>query len=346
MENIVTLKDIAKIAKVDVSTVSRALNDSPLVRKELKEKIKKIARKLNYVPNLAGYSLRTKITRSVSLVFPFLKFPGGEFYEELIRGIDKSLEEYKFSIVLSEFSTQNIDNSSFIRIVKERRVDAGIVIGDIYSHEDLNELNKLNIPIILINQKIGTEFENIINIYSDNFKGAQLITEHLIKIHNCKNILFIGGGEKYQTNNERIKGFIETAEKYNINFQIHNGLFEFPMSAYNIIENFINEKRFDFDAIICASDSLAFSSLKCLYNHKILPDYKISVTGYDNTQNCRFYVPSLSSVDPQSYLMGSKAGELIINWILNKRKPETKRIEIEPKLIIRESCGCKEELKI
>ena len=324
---------------MDVSTVSRALNDSPLVRDEVKAKIKRIAKRLNYVPNLAGFSLRTKMTKTISLVFPYLKFPGGEFYDEISRGIDKIIEENKFSIILSDLSAKPINYSSFYRIISEGRIDGAIVVGDIFSESDLKKINQLKIPILLINQKIDSKFKNIVNIFQNNAEGVKLVAEHLIKVHNRKNILFIGGGERYQTSQEREKGFLETAVKYNVNYKIIQGAYDVASSGYKIIEDLINKNEFNFDGIICGNDDIAFAVIKCLADKKLLSK-NISVVGYDNIQASKFFIPSLTTIDPCAYEMGEKAGELIIKWILEKKMPSETRIEFLPKIVIRESCGC------
>ncbi len=279
------------------------------------------------------------MNRSIALVLPYLKFPGGEFYQETIRGIDEYVEKYSFSILLANFSERN---SSFIRIVRENRVDGAIIIGDIFSNKELKKIDELSLPIVIVNQKVNFKFKHIVDVYSDNITGAKLLTQHLIKIHNRNKILFLGGGVKYQTNNERIRGFKNVVENSKVRYTILNGKFEeAPKSGYMIIKNLIKEKRFNFDAIICSSDTLAVGAIKALIEDKIKVPEQVSVVGYDNIQITRFYPVSITSVDPSAFLMGQIAGELLLKWITEKELPQDIKVKVTPKLIIRESCGCK-----
>lgn len=314
------------------------MNNSPVVRIELKNKIREIAQKLDYVPNASAYSLRKRINRSIALVLPYLKFPGGEFYQEIIRGIDEYVEEYKFSIILANFSREN---NSFIRIVRENRVDGAIIIGDIFSTKELKEIDSLSLPVVIVNQKVNFRFKHIIDVYSNNIQGAMLLTEHLADTHKRKRMLFLGGGKKYQTNNDRIKGFKRIAEKYRIKYEIVEAKFEEAGSGYWIIKNFIKQRKFSFDAIIRGNDTLAMGVIKALMEDNVDVPQKVSVVGYDNIQLTQFYNIPITTVDPSAHLMGRKAGEVLLKWITEKKIPSERKIKVPSQLIIRESCGCK-----
>ncbi len=240
--------------------------------------------------------------------------------------------------MLANFSSEN---NSFIRIVRENRVDGAIIIGDIFSTKELKEIDSLSLPVVIVNQKVGFRFKHIIDVYSNNMQGAMLLTEHLVHTHKRKKMLFLGGGKKYQTNNERIKGFKKIVEKYKIKYKIIEAKFEEIGSGYRIVKNLIKERKFDFDAIICGNDTIAIGVIKALIEEGVEVPQKVSVVGYDNIQLTQFYNIPITTVDPSAHLMGKKAGEILLKWITEKNVPIERKIKVSPQLVIRESCGCK-----
>ncbi len=336
MNRQVTLKDIAKIAGVDVSTVSRALNDSPLISRNVKNKIKKIAKELNYVPNLLGYSLKKKQTKTISVVVPYLEFLGGEFYNEIVRGVYNVVQANGYTVI---FTAYRDSFDYFNRIVLERRIDGALFVGDIFRKRDLEIINSLGIPVVFINYKFNKK--NYISVYTENIKPIEELTLHLIKHHKRNKLLFIGGGEEYQTSKLRLKGFKNIVEKEKIGHKVVNASFEkSPESSYKVILELIREKKFDFNGIVCASDGIALGVIKALQENGIKIPEEVSITGYDNTQVGRYVSPPLTSVEPGAYEMGKRGTEILLDWVIRKHKPENTEFKVKSKVVIRESCGC------
>ena len=223
-----TINDIAKKLGVDKSTVSRALNDNKRISKKVREKVQKAAKKLNYFPNASAYSLRKKMNRSLAIVMPFSTFSGGEFFQELIRGVDSVVRNYNFTIL---FATYKGKENSFFRVAAENRIDSALILGDVFKPNELKKIESIDLPIGVINYKFNKKNNKIFSVYSDNEHGGELVAEHLIKVHNRKKILFIGGGNKYQGNQLRLKGLKKGIDKFSntkneVELEIANGDFE------------------------------------------------------------------------------------------------------------------------
>ncbi|MBU1077547.1 MAG: LacI family transcriptional regulator [Spirochaetes bacterium] len=338
-----TINDIARIAGVDKSTVSRALNNSERISKKVREKIKKIAKELNYYPNASAYSLRKKVNRSIAVVFPKMIFPGGEFFQEILRGIDSIIQKQFFTIL---FTTYSNDDNSFLRIAMENRVDGAIIIGDVYTMDELMKLDSLDLPQFIVNYKIINHVKNLIDIYSDNERGGELVTEHLIKIHNRKKILFLGGGDQYQANRLRFKGFMNVIKKYkkqggSIKHDVVTGDFASSFrSAQDLIRSMCKEKKFDFDAVFAASDKLAMGVFNALAEQGIRVPEDVSLIGYDNNEVDAFFPVPITSVDQTAYLIGRLSSVELMKKIMKKDAGPTESIAIQPELVIRRSCGC------
>lgn len=283
--------------------------------------------------------MRKKFNRSIALVVPALNFAGGEFFQEIIRGIDAVVEKSNFTLVISKFYGQE---NSFQRITKENRIDGAIVFGDIFTWEELQAMNEYKIPITITNYRLEKPLKNIIDIYSDNEYGGKMVTEHLITKHNRKNILFLGGGDRYQANKLRKSGFIQIANQYNINNRIMDGKFETGFDdGEQILFELIKNREFSFDAIFAASDTLAMGALNILQRNNIRVPQDVSIISYDNTQITNFYPIPITSVEQKAYTLGYKSAEIILNQIVQKEKQfASTSIKITPELILRESCGC------
>ncbi len=339
MIGIITLKDIARIAGVDISTVSRALNNSERISKPVREKIHKIAKELNYVPNASAFSLKKKMNRAIAIVTPTIDFPGGDFYQEILRGIDKVICENSFTILLATYKSKK---RTFHRIVSERRIDGAIVIGDIFSEKDIKELDELGIPIIMVNQSAVIDAKNIVFVALNNSRLSYRITEHIIKVHNRQKLLYIGGGKEYLSSRERKKGFIRAVKEFRAEYKSIEGDFAYALeTGYEIIEDIYDKNRaFDYDAVVCASDNIALGVLNKLKELNIPVPDKVSVFGWDNIRITDFIIPSLSSVDPNAFNMGLFSAETLLNWINSKERPEQAKYNINGELIYRQSCGC------
>ena len=313
-----------------------------VISKAMTKRIQKIAATLKYHPNAAAYSLRKKFNRSIALVLPEMNFAGGEFFQEIIRGIDEIVEKHNFIIVITKlYGKENL----FHRIAKERRIDGAIVLGDVFKLNDLKEINAYAFPITIANYRLSKPLKNIIDIYSDNELGGKIAAEHLIVTHNRKNILFLGGSDRYQANSLRKKGFMRTAEQHNIKTRIIDGKFETGFKdGQEIIKSLLQNNEFNFDAIFAASDALGIGALKILQKNNIKIPEDVSLITYDNTQITNFYPITITSVEQNAYMVGYKSAELTLNRILNKeQKTSHASVKISPQLIIRESCGCPAE---
>ncbi|MDD5066521.1 MAG: substrate-binding domain-containing protein, partial [bacterium] len=277
---------------------------------------------------------------SISLVLPELSFAGGEFFQEIIRGIDNVVEKNNFTLLFSKYAEAE---NSFYRIMNENRIDGALVLGDIFTVKELEVMDAFNIPIVIVNYRIQKQMKNLIDVFSDNERGGELVAEHLILHHGKRKILFLGGGDKYQANILRLKGLMNVAEKHGVPVQVINGKFETGFrDGQEIIGRLIREKKMEYDAVFAASDSLGVGVLNALMQYQIKVPEDVILVSYDNTQITNFYPITISSVEQNAYLMGVKATDILLSKILKKEaSAPLSGIKVGPELVIRHSCGCK-----
>lgn len=244
----------------------------------------------------------------IKIVVPYLEFLGGEFYNEIVRGVYNIVQANGYTVIFTAYHDRF---DYFNRIVLERRIDGALFVGDIFKKRDLEIINSLGIPVVFINYKFNKK--SYISVCTENVKPIEELTLHLIKHHKRNKLLFIGGGEEYQTSKLRLKGFRNIVEKERIEHKVVNASFEkSPNSSYKVILDLFKGKKFDFNGIVCASDGIALSVMKALQENGVKIPEEVSITGYDNTQVGRYVYSPLTSVEPGAYKMGKKGTEILL----------------------------------
>jgi len=187
----VTMSELARLAKVDISTVSRALNDSPLVKPHTKEAILKIADEIGYTVNVAARNLRKQSSEAIGIVIPLA--PGSEqtisdpFFLEMVGSVSHAASQSGYDLIVSV--PQDEMQIAERRLLRSGRADGLIVIGQAGRKERLNAMSASNSNIVVWGGAHGEQ--NYTLVGSDNVKGGQLATSHLLSLGR-KNILFLG----------------------------------------------------------------------------------------------------------------------------------------------------------
>ena len=205
----VTIKDIAKIANVSHTTVSRALNNSPYINEETKIKIKSLAKELNYVPNYNAKSLVLLKSYVIGVFFSSISEGTSDtFFHEIIKGINKVIDK-EYNLVI-----RGIDNYAQSHQIDKNNFDGIVVVSQSKNDDEfINTVLQNNIPIVVINRPVETE--GIVNIMSNDTKGTYNAVEYFIK-NNHKKIALIEGNKEYESSMYRKKGYINALEDNDI----------------------------------------------------------------------------------------------------------------------------------
>jgi len=329
----ITLKDIAKIAKVSKVAVSKALNDKPDISEETKIRIKKIAKELNYIPNNIARGLATNKTKTIG-VFLLTRY---KIKDEINRGYDfvdgiiKKANKLGYDIILFSRDTKSKTNKSYIKQATERKVDGIIFIGLGENDSEINEIEKSRIPIVTIDSFLKNK--DIISITTDSKKGIVEGLDYLIK-KGHREIAAVLGHEEAFVSNIRYKVYK--------NYMLEKGLFkkefifngDFTLeSGYRVGKEILKLKNKP-TAIFSFNDIMAMGLIRALNDGGIKVPKDISILGFDNDKMCDFFQPRISTVSQNLNLMGKNAVESLIKKINGKN---IENIVLDPKLIIRES---------
>lgn len=327
------MSELAARAGVDISTVSRALSDSPLVKEDTKERVRAIAEEMGYVVNAAARNLRRQTTQTIGIVVPIDPAKGqtisDPFYLEMVGAVSNAAakRDYDLLITIPQSDSQIAER----RLLQAGKVDGLIVIGQAERSDRLNVLAASNDKVVVW----GGAIENVgyTLVGSDNIGGGRSAVEHLFSIGR-KKILFIGD-----------IALPEVALRYEGVTQAHKAagmshdlrlILPLNFSALTVDQEVRKALKDgpEFDAIFAASDVLAMAAMRTLLAEGVDIPGDVAVIGYDNVGSAKMAAPPLSTVD-QNIAMG---GEVMVDLLLRKlagEKVESKLLPTE--LIIRES---------
>ena len=335
MNKKMTMAELARLANVDVSTVSRALNDSPLVKSHTKEAILKIADEIGYTVNIAARNLRKQSSEAIGIVIPLA--PGSEqtisdpFFLEMVGSVSHAASQNGYDLIVSV--PQDEMQIAERRLLRSGRADGLIVIGQAGRTERLNVMSASNSNIVVWGGAHGEQ--NYTLVGSDNVKGGQLATSHLLSIGR-KNILFLGDVSLPEVA-LRYEGYVKA---HNDAGMVYNPDYILKLnfggqSAFKAILKFIDE-GFVFDGVFAASDVLAMAAIHALQSRgKSIPE-DVSIVGYDNIGQAQLSTPPLTTINQNITQGGAMMVDLLLAKIAGKPAP-SKFTDTE--LIVRKSCG-------
>ncbi|WP_409296694.1 LacI family DNA-binding transcriptional regulator [Peribacillus sp. SCS-26] len=327
-----TIKDIARVAGVSVTTVSRALNGYSDVNEKTREKIIKVSKELNYSPNTLARSLVMKKSRTIGLLVSGMEKSSikDNFTFQVLAGVNEFIAESEYDLVLFSTTSTKQREKTYSQLCKERRVDGVIIQGIRTDDPYLHEVVESNIPCMLIDIPIVTDTVGYIT--TDNVEGARMACGHLIGLGH-RNIAMVNGHDFAFVSKERLEGFAAAMAEAGISIN-HEWLIN---GEFN--EDTAEERAFallkehpEITAVFCASDLMALGVIKAAKRLGIDVPSQLSVIGYDDILLASYVTPSLTTISQNIFQMGYEAVKHLV---------DTLEGEVEPKVI-----SLKAELKV
>lgn len=320
----VSIKDVAKKAGVSASTVSYVLNRTPTetISPETTKRVMDAVEKLGYVPNLNARSLASKYSNLIGVLIPQTE-PGKEFmfsnpfYGELLSAIEYTARQNGYHLLLS--GTQ--EDQSYMGIAQNRDLDGIIIVGT-YPGENLYQLKRLGVPIVLVDSYVKDKDFYTVGI--DDRKGAKLATDYLIK-KGHKKIAFISGSIRENgVNIKRWEGYCDAMREAGLSINedaIYSGNVDYN---YGLIaaKQYIDRGKNQTAAFITA-DVISIGVLKGLIQHGVNVPEDFSIVSFDDVYMARMSYPSLTTVSQDIAGKGKRAVQLILDATGNKEKSYT-----------------------
>lgn len=333
MNKKVTMLELAKIARVDISTVSRALNDSPVVKESTRKRIQRIASEIGYAVNAPASSLRRKSSRAIGMVIPLdpetEQTMSDPFFLEMVGAVSQAAADLDYDLVVTV--PRDARQVAERRLLNTGRADGIIVIGQAARADRLNELAAVHTNFVVWGGRIsGAKYTTV---GSDNAKGGYLATSHLFK-RGARRILFLGDPTLPEVK-LRYEGFLKAHQEagasvdrsytLKMNFSGH--------STYDQVLAFIRAGN-KFDGIFASSDLLAISAIHALVAEGLSVPGDVKIVGYDNIGQASMMTPPLTTVTQNI----SEGGKLLVELLLAKLEGEkVKSCFTKTELIVRSS---------
>jgi LacI family sucrose operon transcriptional repressor len=302
-----TLKEVAQMAGVTVTTVSRMLNKPEKVSPATAKRIRQAMRELDYLPNEIARSLSKKTSNFIGLIVPSAR---NAFFAKVIERMERhiSLNGYKLLLCISNHErTKEIEYFSMLRANKV----AGVIIA---SHtQDIAESISLDAPILSIDRVISP---NISAVCSDNFSGGKMAAELLIR-KGCQRIAYFSGGVTLRgmSASLRLQGFEQALRERGMEpvIQAHREDRFISMKYQDLISAFF-ETHGDIDGAVCSNDILAAEVIRYAITHGINVPGKLKVIGYDDIDLAALYTPSITTIHQPVNDISRFAVESIIHY--------------------------------
>jgi len=324
----VTIKDIAKVAGVSHTTVSRALNDSPLIKTATKKKINEIAETLNYIPNVNAKSLVNQKSYIIELFFSHLsKGTSNSFLGDVIKGINDTLpKEYSLAVHELQEVSHDFDHLN--------RIDGAIVMSQ--SDQDdafIEALAKQQIPLVVLNRQLDNSRFN--NVTSNDAQGVYHMIQYAIDQGYTK-FACIEGIPSFRSTIERKRGFDQALAKAGLTCpSAYTVSGDFSLASGQTGAQQLLALSDPPEVIFCSNDDMAIGAINyCLQAGLRIPE-DIAIIGFDDIPFSPFTYPPLTTISKPVYEMSKRATELLLASL--SEADQQKQLFLDTSLTIRQS---------
>ncbi|WP_246938769.1 LacI family DNA-binding transcriptional regulator [Bacillus pinisoli] len=337
----VTIKDVAKLAKVSPSTVSRVIADNPRISHKTKERVKIVMDELGYHPNFNARSLINKSVQAIGLVLPNSteKVFQNPFFPEVIRGISKVAHDKEYAILISTGETEDQIYNEVVRMVQGGRVDGLILLYSRVNDKVTNFLIDRKFPFTMVG-KPHVNTDAITHVDNDNYNAGKSVTDFLLKLGH-RQIGFVGGSLSLLVTVDRLRGYEDALAAADVPFNkeyiVHEEFLR--EGGQEAVKELMSLKKRP-SALVVADDLMALGMFNTLAEMKIkVPDH-LSIISFNNLLLSEISRPPLTTVDVNIYQLGFQAAKCLIEKIMNPQEP-AKRIIVPFTIIERNSCTTK-----
>jgi LacI family transcriptional regulator len=326
-----TIKEIAAEAHVSIATVSRVINKDPRVTEETRVQILKIAKKLDYRPNILARSFAQKKSNLIGLILPEIS---DEYFTEIIKGVDEiAFSQNLYTIVASSHKYKSLEDE-VITFIKNGLISGLILLASNLDDKLIAILSKSHLPVVLINS--NNKIKKFDRIAVDDYQGAFSMTTYLIKKMQYNFLSHITGPADNDDAALRKYGFIDSCKKFGAKYVIEEG--DFTRDAgFNVCKKLLNLKNRP-QMIFAANDMMAIGCYDYIKKIKLEISQDVGVVGFDDIFVSQYLNPPLTTVRVNIEEVGKRAAELLLKKIQSNNGVESSVINIPTELVIRESC--------
>lgn len=328
----ITIKEVAELAKVSQATVSRAINNHPTVKEANRKKVYAAIEQLGYKPNAFAQALASSRSNSIGMLVGSLD---GPFYGPLMHHTEDTIRQNNNHLIVTSGQESHSKEKDSIEFLRSKRVDGFILHSDKLSDDELIEVVKNTPATIILNRYIPDIADNC--IYIDNELGGYLATKHLLE-HGHKNIACITGQLSKGDSRDRLQGYrlalAEAGIQYNPSYVIEG---RFDHDGNHERARRLLDRAPEITAVFCQNDNIALAVYDVAVERDITIGQDLSVVGFDNDYHSAHIRPRLTTINFPVEEMGRESAKGVLAMV-HEQKVKIKQ-QLEPELICRDSVG-------
>lgn len=329
------LEDVARLARVSISTVSRVINEPTLVREETRTRVQEAIRTLRYQPSRVARRLRVENGRAnlIGLVIPDIQNP---FFADVARGVEDMAQQHGYMVFLGNSDEDALKERRYLEVMRAESVD-GIIVPPIAENDAaMAELADLGLPMVCVDRRLARVTMDTVVV--DNMRGAYEAVDHLIRLGH-RRIGFIEGRPELSTSRERLQGYHQALQEHGIAFDrslIREGDSRQPSGRSLTLELLhLPEPP---SALLVGNNLMALGALEAIYLEGVRLPHDLALISYDDLPWAMAFNPPLTAVRQPGYEVGRRATELLLQRIREPAR-STSLVMLQPELVVRESCG-------
>lgn len=331
----VTIKDIAKQLQLHHTTVSKALHDHPDIKNETRERVKALAKKLDYHPNMLAQNFKRRTSNTIAVIVPSINV---DFFSNVISAIEVVAYDAGYTILISQ-SNESLKREALIARSMLANQVAGLIISVSSETQKIDHLQKFynhNIPVIFFDRLIPNLKAAKVSV--DDYAAAVKVVEHLIERGHEK-IAHLGAPETVTVSANRYKGYIKVLKKHKLPIEerwIRRTGFR-EVDGYEGMMQILKKRPYP-SAVFAVNDPAAIGAYKAIKEHGLRIPEDIAVAAFGNVRLAGFMDPPLTTVAQNPIKMGQECANLMLSAIQNSDSDiSTEERFIPTRLIIRGS---------
>ncbi|NTW72399.1 MAG: LacI family transcriptional regulator [Eubacteriaceae bacterium] len=328
----VKIKDVAREANVSVATVSRVLNNIPLVNDETKKRVVDAIERTGYKPNAIARSLKMQKTNTFGIMIPDIS---KSYYTQVVRGVEDVCNIYDYNIILCNTDSEPAKEEKYFDVFIEKQCDGILFIGKGLNQGLINKIESTRVPVVL--GAVSDSMGRFNGVAINNEQAAYDITKYLIECGHTSIAFFTDEDESSFVAQERKKGFLRALKKYEVK---ENPIYELKgkysiKGGYDLMEELLTNLERP-TAIVALNDEMAMGAIRRAEDAGLKVPDDISIVGFNNFQISEWFRPGITTIAQPMYDIGAISARILIK-IINNYKIDEKTITVPHELIIRDS---------
>jgi LacI family transcriptional regulator len=328
----VSLREVAKAAKVSVGTVSNVLNRPEVVAPETLARVQSIINDLGFVPNGFARHLRSGNSRTLGLIVPDVANP---FFTEIARGVEDAASKRDYAVFLCNSDESASKEDRYINVLIEQQVRGVLITPTDVKSDRLDAMRDRGIAVTLVDREIKGRKQCSVSV--DDVHGGQLGIEYLAGLGHT-DIAWVCGPDSIPQVADRGAGVAKAAKIAGAKIETIRVSLMNTTQGEEAAKRILTLKTIP-SAIFCANDLLALGVMRTLRENKIRIPEQVSILGYDDIEFAASAAVSLSSISQPAYQMGVTAADLLLNECEERDIHEHQQIRFQSQLVERASTG-------